>query len=572
MKMKKVFALLLAILCMSISIPFTAQAESLSDRIIADYDFSQMSDLNDISTDSIMVGELVASECVLSNGKLVIRNNATKTSAVRLLDYERASQAAASFTVTMRASFSIVNSGDESKDEHRMGIAYNLDAEKNNYSYAMLREKGTVSIGAYVNAKWKADAAGDITPVAGFKPDTEYTVTLKALADETLIMTVSDDEQTLFTFQKSNLRSGNGLGVYVRGCEVSVSSFTVTEHAPGSERPVVTGTKFAEETFDSITDISQLPGFANVLNTAAGSYSIENGALRIANNSAYSVFQLFDSLPETNAYTVVMKGKMTVKATSFAYNNESKQLLGIAYNIDPAKKDYQTAMIRSSGMTELSSFRGAAWSSSTVASNAKNIMRYVPSETFEIAIQVHADGMIRMMYNGVWTTMKWNAAEGKGIGIIARNSEVFVDSISVYEDAANSTRLVGVQNSQVTPEGTYSVRFVAALDSSVGNAVGFHVVISANGVSGEVDLNSSTVYTSVCGSDEAGIQQQYSAGQFGGNYLVAIGITDIPTQVGMVTFTVTPYYRLSGVSHTSQSYEVVYDAGVFINSTAVDAN
>lgn len=575
MKTKKIIALALSVLCIALSVPFTALASDAvpAGKTVLEYDFSQMTDLSGVKLDSFAFSPLVASECTLEGGRLVVANNATKQSVVNLFDYKPAMQAGSVYTVTLKASFNKDNAASTSTDEHRFGIAYNLNPTDLDYSYAMIRENGKTSIGSYRNYSWLGNSSGDVSYSAGYTAGTEYTITLEAKADETITLSIADSTGTLITNTKTNARCGEGLGIYVRGCEAEVSYFSVVEYKAITPQPIVTGTKVLEQDFENVTDVSQIEGFSKIFDAGSSVYTVEDGRMKIAANSSYSVAKLFDYTSATGAYTIVLKGSMTADAaqfrTSTTKTQENKYLLGVAFNIDSETNSYNAALMRTTGCTEMSYFVGNAWKKSTAGTNIENVMNYSPSEEFEITVKVYADGTVRMAYNGYLTTLEWDAQDGNGIGIIARNSEVYVDSLTVYEDAVNSTKYVGTQVSEITSDSTYSVRFVANIDSTVGKTAGFKVNIAYGNSSAEVDLVCTSVYRKVNASANNGITESYSSVLFGGNYLIANGISDIPVSAGEVTFTVTPYYTLAGKTYASQSYTVVYNAGTLVSQTAV---
>ena len=102
---------------------------------------------------------------------------------------------------------------------------------------------------------------------------------------------------------------------------------------------------------------------------------------------------------------------------------------------------------------------------------------------------------------------------------------------------------VGYQVSDVS-EGKYSVRFVASINylddvSSVGFIIRAQYTKDAAPVDKTVTQYCSYVYTSILAGGNS-----VTAEELGGNYVFALHIDDIPTDVGAITFTVTPYYRV----------------------------
>ncbi|MBO4308997.1 MAG: hypothetical protein J5885_04115 [Clostridia bacterium] len=102
---------------------------------------------------------------------------------------------------------------------------------------------------------------------------------------------------------------------------------------------------------------------------------------------------------------------------------------------------------------------------------------------------------------------------------------------------------VGYQTSAVT-DGKYSVRFVASINyldnvASVGFIIRAQYTKDAAPVDKTVTQYCSYVYTSILA---AGVP--VTAESLGGNYVYALHIDNIPENVGEITFTVTPYYRV----------------------------
>lgn len=126
----------------------------------------------------------------------------------------------------------------------------------------------------------------------------------------------------------------------------------------------------------------------------------------------------------------------------------------------------------------------------------------------------------------------------------------------------------GVQSTAVA-DGVYGVRFVGSIDSLDYSRVGFRVT-AQNGAK-EWDVPTTTVYDSLLGSTESGIESYTAAALRGeGSYLFALTIRNIPAldegsgENLTVTFVVTPYtVSLDGVRTEGRSYTVVFTAGIY---------
>ncbi len=161
---------------------------------------------------------------------------------------------------------------------------------------------------------------------------------------------------------------------------------------------------------------------------------------------------------------------------------------------------------------------------------------------------------------------------GGGIRIGCRYAPMyFVDNLRVVtgtsEDAPAS--FVGVQLGAIK-DGTSAVRFAgvigdkSALDLSALYAVGFKITASYNGTTKEFTKPCGTVYDTLKGTRVANgetVGETYTANEFGGTYIFATTIQNIPTSAGVITFKVVPYFTLkSGAYAEGTSWTVTYDA------------
>lgn len=134
---------------------------------------------------------------------------------------------------------------------------------------------------------------------------------------------------------------------------------------------------------------------------------------------------------------------------------------------------------------------------------------------------------------------------------------------------------IGTQGSESVSDGKYAVRFVGgigdAIDLTKVSEIGFKVVASFGGSEVDYYANgigaSSYVYERILGND-AGIAVAYNASDFGETYLIALSIANIPTNVGNVTFAVTPYYVTEDGTVSGLTYTVVCANG-FVVSQAI---
>lgn len=72
------------------------------------------------------------------------------------------------------------------------------------------------------------------------------------------------------------------------------------------------------------------------------------------------------------------------------------------------------------------------------------------------------------------------------------------------------------------------------------------------------------MFDKILGSSATGITQEYTSAQLGGNYIIALSITNIPVSAGTITFTVTPYTVDQGVKVTGRAFDIVYESGIYV--------
>lgn len=127
----------------------------------------------------------------------------------------------------------------------------------------------------------------------------------------------------------------------------------------------------------------------------------------------------------------------------------------------------------------------------------------------------------------------------------------------------------GVQSSTVA-DNKFNVRFVATVDALDYDSVGFEITANytEGGTAAEKEFNKSCsyVYTKLTGKTEAGLQE-YTVEDLGGNYILALTITDVPADLGTITFHVKPYAVQDGNKIYGASYTVVYNNGVLVSQT-----
>lgn len=116
-------------------------------------------------------------------------------------------------------------------------------------------------------------------------------------------------------------------------------------------------------------------------------------------------------------------------------------------------------------------------------------------------------------------------------------------------------------------DNTYAVRFISTLNSLDYAAAGFEITaVAADGTTKTFNASTDTVFGSILANAEVGIADAYTAAQLGGKYLVAVSITDIPSGLGNVTFTVKPFCEKNGTRTYGAEKTLTVNDGAAVNS------
>lgn len=141
--------------------------------------------------------------------------------------------------------------------------------------------------------------------------------------------------------------------------------------------------------------------------------------------------------------------------------------------------------------------------------------------------------------------------------------------------------LRGVQSTDVV-DGKYRVRFIAGLNSLDYDYIGFTYSYTYTDAEGKVKTVTDKQYcqyvmTSILAEDEGGTATQVTADQLCAQYLFALTINAIPTSVGEVVFTVTPFAQVgkdeadsNTTVYTGNAVTVTYNAGAFVGYVNAD--
>lgn len=71
------------------------------------------------------------------------------------------------------------------------------------------------------------------------------------------------------------------------------------------------------------------------------------------------------------------------------------------------------------------------------------------------------------------------------------------------------------------------------------------------------------VYNKLTARIDSGITTEYTAEQLGGSYLMALTVSNVPANIGVISFEVRPYYVLDGEVSYGSKYIVVYNNGQY---------
>ena len=138
------------------------------------------------------------------------------------------------------------------------------------------------------------------------------------------------------------------------------------------------------------------------------------------------------------------------------------------------------------------------------------------------------------------------------------------DNINFVNTTAEHIKYAGVQSSVETPndaaDTTFAMRFLATVDSAKYADARFNVTATytENGSTYTKTFltpQKCVAYSSILEYTEQGIKE-WEAGDLGGNYLIALNVTDIPKSVGTVQFHVEIYCKSSGGGAVNDSYVV----------------
>ena len=191
---------------------------------------------------------------------------------------------------------------------------------------------------------------------------------------------------------------------------------------------------------------------------------------------------------------------------------------------------------------------------------------------------------------GTYLRIAASAIQGKQTSYTDDNRASYAEAITasggfrellVFGEAEN-VNYIGHQTRSVAD--TYDVRFCANVDDYTRyDAIGFKVAATfEKGVYAETGKTYSKacqyVYTSLLAKDENGNEITVSASEYHAGQLASLTIEGIPTDTGVATFIVTPYYVITdadtGESRTidAASYEVIFNEGIHQSTVLAESS
>ncbi len=124
--------------------------------------------------------------------------------------------------------------------------------------------------------------------------------------------------------------------------------------------------------------------------------------------------------------------------------------------------------------------------------------------------------------------------------------------------AASSADFVGYQL-QNTSTDTYSMRFLAVLKGTQTSEAGFNISIAYSSGSKQFNRSVNTAYAQILASSGGDSMEAVTAASIGGDYIIALTVTDIPKNIGEITITASAYSVKGGVRGQTQDAVFTYD-------------
>lgn len=329
-----------------------------------------------------------------------------------------------------------------------------------------------------------------------------------------------------------------------------------------------------------------------------GILTIPNGALVYAANSP----DLSDLGSKTIFLKVRMTGEIATGMPSLLYHAASYRICGGGYNAASAESGGPYEMMarvngsaRNIGQSLVKGTRHDVWlymaftfafdfeAKSCVCTTNVSLDGSFAGDTFfsnTLTKSDLSDAVLDGIRKGVEDTVNvgiGSMLNGDTVGLTFAFDDIrFYDAVltagqmaQVAQDIDNKLpQLVGVQETAVSAEGTYSVRFIAGIDSTAYARAGFRITAEWGDQEKSYAHDCGAVYAKLTASDEQGSVVEVTAESLGAGHLLALSLDGIPANAGRITFTVTPYaVDLNGAWHNGAPCVVIYENGDFISNT-----
>ena len=221
--------------------------------------------------------------------------------------------------------------------------------------------------------------------------------------------------------------------------------------------------------------------------------------------------------------------------------------------------------------------------SSAVVSNTDltaDFFSEAPSAANAAKVTVTVDGKETSCEGLQITTVIGDVLKLKIDEIYAGNAEflaisklMLADRLSYISAVTSALALRALQESEPDPEkNTFSIRLIGTIATSYQrfDSLGFYVGYTdpSQTVYPGREVGLTTVYTSILANEDGNIVT-HTAAEFGGDYIAALTLKDIPAS-GTCVFDLTPYSIIDGSKLTGTTHTVTFVDGVLKNVVSED--
>ena len=131
-------------------------------------------------------------------------------------------------------------------------------------------------------------------------------------------------------------------------------------------------------------------------------------------------------------------------------------------------------------------------------------------------------------------------------GLIIDSYYIVAGHHTLYTPDSDTVSVKGYQTTEKNAEtNTFDLRLVGLLHDEAYakyDKVGFAVEVTYGSTTKSTTKDITTIYSSITAGETAGYAE-YTAESLGGEYIYVLNCVNIPTNLGNITFTVTPYYQ-----------------------------